>query len=155
MAGQLLLEDKRPLHAKLHTAHLLRKQKFMNAKPRLLLTAPPPDTRPLWLKPQLQEGVFGPVRRIQYVVSEAYGISVGELLGVDRTDRVVRPRHVAMYLSKALTRMSMLEIGRRFGGRDHSTVLHAVHKIERQCQDDPELMHTINNIKGSLYVAVD
>jgi hypothetical protein len=154
MATQLLLEDKRPLHAKLHTAHLLRKQKFMNAKPRLLLMAPV-DTRPLWQKPLLVELVFGPVRRIQRAVSEAYGISLSELLGVERKARVVRPRHVAMYLSKALTRMSVLEIGRRFGGRDHSTVLHAVHKIERQCQDDPELMHTINNIKGSLHVAVD
>jgi hypothetical protein len=152
MTAQLLLEDKRPLYAKLHTAHLLRRQKFMNAKPRLLLMAPV-DTRPLWQKPLLVELVFGPVRRIQCAVSEAYGISLGELLGVDRKARLVRPRHVAMYLSRALTQLSVPDIGRRFR-RDHSTVLHAVRSIERQCQDDIELMRTINTIKGSLHVTV-
>ena len=69
------------------------------------------------------------VTRIQEVVARQYGVSRFDLLSSRRTANIVRPRQVAMYLCKTLTLRSLPEIGRRFGGRDHTTVLHAVRKI--------------------------
>src|SRR5438270_6873284 len=70
------------------------------------------------------------IEDIQRVVARHYNVSRGDLLSSRRTANVVRPRQVAMYLAKTLTLRSLPEIGRRFGGRDHTTVLHAVCKIE-------------------------
>lgn len=70
------------------------------------------------------------------VVSKHYGVSRVDLMSSRRTANVVRPRQVAMYLAKTLTLRSLPEIGRRFGGRDHTTVLHAVRKIEGLVQKD-------------------
>jgi len=67
---------------------------------------------------------------IQKLVATHYSVSRADLLSSRRTASVVRPRQIAMYLSKVLTPRSLPEIGRRFGGRDHTTVLHAVRKIE-------------------------
>lgn len=66
---------------------------------------------------------------IQRAVAKRYGVSVPDLVSKRRTQSVVRPRHVAMYLAKTLTTRSLPDIGRRFGGRDHSTVIHAVRKV--------------------------
>jgi chromosomal replication initiator protein len=70
------------------------------------------------------------IEDIQRVVARQYNVSRSDLLSSRRTANVVRPRQVAMYLAKTLTLRSLPEIGRRFGGRDHTTVLHAVRKIE-------------------------
>lgn len=145
----LLLEDKRPLRAKLHTAHMLRWQRFMNLKPPPA-QPPAPDLRPLWHRPVLIQQTFNPVRLIQRLVCETYKIGLDELLGTDRHARVVRPRQVAMYLTRVLTSCSMPDIGRRFGGRDHTTVLHAARKIEQLSQEDDQLRQTIDNIKGRI-----
>ena len=67
-----------------------------------------------------------------------------------RTAAVVRPRQIAMYLSKVLTLRSLPEIGRRFGGRDHTTVLHAVRKIEKQLHDDHTLSDEVELLKRML-----
>ena len=67
-----------------------------------------------------------------------------------RTANVVRPRQIAMYLAKTLTLRSLPEIGRRFGGRDHTTVLHAVRKIESLIGQDTSLAAEIEAIKGQL-----
>jgi hypothetical protein len=72
-----------------------------------------------------------PLRAIQRAAARHYGVRVADLLSARRTREVVGPRHVAMYLAKALTPRSLPEIGRQFGGRDHTTVLHAVRKIDR------------------------
>ncbi len=69
------------------------------------------------------------IEDIQRVVARQYNVSRADLLSSRRTANVVRPRQVAMYLAKVLTLRSLPEIGRRFGGRDHTTVLHAVRKI--------------------------
>mgnify|MGYP003131377598 FL=1 len=66
---------------------------------------------------------------IQKVVAARYGVKVADIQSKRRTKTVVRPRHVAMYLAKTLTTRSLPDIGRRFGGRDHSTVIHAVNKV--------------------------
>ena len=70
------------------------------------------------------------IEDIQKLVASHYSVTRADILSSRRTATVVKPRQVAMYLSKALTLRSLPEIGRRFGGRDHTTVLHAVRKIE-------------------------
>jgi len=70
------------------------------------------------------------IEDIQRIVARHYNVSKTELLSNRRTRTIVKPRQIAMYLSKVMTPRSLPEIGRRFGGRDHTTVLHAVRKIE-------------------------
>ena len=70
------------------------------------------------------------IEDIQRAVARHYNVSRADMLSSRRTANVVRPRQIAMYLAKTLTLRSLPEIGRRFGGRDHTTVLHAVRKIE-------------------------
>ena len=76
---------------------------------------------------------------IQKTVADHYGLKQSDLLCERRTRAVARPRHVAMYLAKALTTRSYPDIGRRFGGRDHTTVLHAVKRIEALKAEDTAL----------------
>jgi chromosomal replication initiator protein len=63
---------------------------------------------------------------------------------------VVRPRQIAMFLAKVLTSRSLPEIGRRFGGRDHTTVLHSVRKVEQMIKDDIDLAQEIELLKRML-----
>lgn len=79
------------------------------------------------------------IDEIQSKVSEHYRIRKAEMTSARRAREVARPRQVAMYLSKQLTPRSLPEIGRRFGGRDHTTVIHAVRQIEKLRQSDAEL----------------
>jgi chromosomal replication initiator protein len=77
-------------------------------------------------------------------------VSRADLLSSRRTANVVRPRQVAMYLAKILTLRSLPEIGRRFGGRDHTTVLHAVRKIETLAGNDSAFADEIETLKRLL-----
>ena len=77
-------------------------------------------------------------------------MSRAEILSARRTANVVRPRQIAMYLAKILTLRSLPEIGRRFGGRDHTTVLHAVRKIEELVSKDHNLAEVIELLKRIL-----
>jgi chromosomal replication initiator protein len=90
------------------------------------------------------------IEDIQRVVARQYNVSRSDLLSSRRTANVVRPRQVAMYLSKTLTLRSLPEIGRRFGGRDHTTVLHAVRKIEALVGKDPVLADEVDLLKRLL-----
>ncbi|MBY0532511.1 MAG: chromosomal replication initiator protein DnaA [Xanthobacteraceae bacterium] len=90
------------------------------------------------------------VEDILRVVSKHYGVTRADLLSSRRTANVVRPRQIAMYLAKVLTLRSLPEIGRRFGGRDHTTVLHAVRKIEGLVQGDKALAEEIEVLKRML-----
>ena len=83
------------------------------------------------------------IEDIQLAVSRHYNVSRTELLSNRRTRAIVRPRQIAMYLAKMLTLRSLPEIGRRFGGRDHTTVLHAVKKIEGLSDTDEKLAREI------------
>jgi chromosomal replication initiator protein len=76
------------------------------------------------------------IENIQKTVCEYYKIRVAELLSRKRTRMIARPRQVAMALSKELTEHSLPEIGDAFGGRDHTTVLHACRKIQELCDTD-------------------
>jgi chromosomal replication initiator protein len=90
------------------------------------------------------------IEDIQRVVARQYNVSRADLLSSRRTANVVRPRQVAMYLAKTLTLRSLPEIGRRFGGRDHTTVLHAVRKIENLVGNDTALAEEIELLKRQL-----
>ncbi|MBX6326952.1 MAG: chromosomal replication initiator protein DnaA [Pseudolabrys sp.] len=90
------------------------------------------------------------IEDIQRVVARHYNVSRSDLLSSRRTANVVRPRQVAMYLAKLLTLRSLPEIGRRFGGRDHTTVLHAVRKIEGLVGNDATLAEEIEILKRQL-----
>ncbi|MBN9020169.1 MAG: chromosomal replication initiator protein DnaA [Rhizobiales bacterium] len=87
------------------------------------------------------------IEDIQKVVASHYNVSKADLLSSRRTRTIVRPRQIAMYLSKTLTPRSLPEIGRRFGGRDHTTVLHAVRKVEELMQGDRTLAEEIELLK--------
>jgi chromosomal replication initiator protein len=90
------------------------------------------------------------IEDIQRVVARQYNVSRADLLSSRRTANVVRPRQIAMYLAKTLTLRSLPEIGRRFGGRDHTTVLHAVRKIEGLVDNDTMLAEEIDLLKRLL-----
>jgi chromosomal replication initiator protein len=77
------------------------------------------------------------IEDIQRKTAEFYKLDVRDFHSPQRARRVARPRQVAMYLSRKLTTRSLPEIGRRFGGRDHTTVLHACRRIEALCDEDP------------------
>ncbi|MCW5772654.1 MAG: chromosomal replication initiator protein DnaA [Rhodospirillaceae bacterium] len=87
---------------------------------------------------------------IQKRVCEHYNIKMSDLLSPRRARAVARPRQVAMYLAKQLTTRSLPEIGRKFGGRDHTTIMHGVRKIEELRGGDPSLNEDIEILTRSL-----
>ena len=87
------------------------------------------------------------VEDIQRIVARHFNVPRSDLLSNRRTRTIVRPRQVAMYLAKTLTPRSLPEIGRRFGGRDHTTVLHAVRKIEGEQSKDAKLSQELEILK--------
>jgi chromosomal replication initiator protein len=90
------------------------------------------------------------IEDIQKLVASHYSVSRADILSSRRTAAVVKPRQVAMFLAKMLTLRSLPEIGRRFGGRDHTTVLHAVRKIEGLLQSDTILREELELLKRML-----
>jgi len=90
------------------------------------------------------------IEDIQKLVASHYSVSRADILSSRRTAAVVKPRQVAMFLAKMLTPRSLPEIGRRFGGRDHTTVLHAVRKIEALIQIDAILREELELLKRML-----
>jgi chromosomal replication initiator protein len=90
------------------------------------------------------------IEDIQRTVARHFNVSRADMLSSRRTANVVRPRQIAMYLAKTLTLRSLPEIGRRFGGRDHTTVLHAVRKIESLADKDQTLAQELGVLKRML-----
>jgi len=90
------------------------------------------------------------VESIQREVAAYFDVKLHDLKGPKRHRSVAHPRMVAMYLCRKLTSMSFPEIGSRFGGKDHSTVISAVRKIERLCTEDPALRSVVNTIEPHL-----
>ncbi|MGQ0455645.1 MAG: chromosomal replication initiator protein DnaA [Hyphomicrobium sp.] len=90
------------------------------------------------------------IEDILRIISRHYGVSKGDLLSQRRHRSVVWPRQIGMYLAKQLTARSLPEIGRRFGGRDHTTVLHAIRKIEGEITKNPRLEDELEELKKQL-----
>ena len=90
------------------------------------------------------------IEDILRIISRHFGVSKGDLLSQRRHRSVVWPRQIGMYLAKQLTARSLPEIGRRFGNRDHTTVLHAIRKIEGEITGNPRLRDEIDELKKLL-----
>lgn len=90
------------------------------------------------------------IENIQKTVCDYFKISRSDLLSSRRTRSITRPRQIAMALSKQLTRHSLPEIGNAFGGRDHTTVLHACRKVDELCSDDPVINEDFDNLHRTL-----
>ena len=87
------------------------------------------------------------IENIQSFVASHYKINLNEMLSPRRSRSLARPRQIAMYLSKKYTTKSLPEIGRRFLGRDHTTVIHAVKTIEKFIASDQDLKQNVDTIK--------
>ena len=90
------------------------------------------------------------IDEIQRQVAEHYNIRISDMLSPSRARASTRPRQVAMYLAKELTTRSLPEIGRKFGGRDHTTVLHATRKVSQSLTQDPELQEDVELLRRRL-----
>ena len=90
------------------------------------------------------------IEEIQKRVAEHYSIRLADMHSPRRARAVARPRQVAMYLAKHLTSRSLPEIGRKFGGRDHTTVMHAVRKIEELRSVDSSFSEDIDLLRRML-----
>jgi chromosomal replication initiator protein len=86
------------------------------------------------------------IRRIQELVSERFQLTMDELCGDKRSQNIVYPRQVAMYLSRELTDSSLPKIGKEFGGRDHTTVIHATSKIARLIREDRSVYNLVQEL---------
>ena len=90
------------------------------------------------------------VEEIQRKVSEHYNIRLSDMIGPKRLRTYARPRQIAMFLSKQLTSRSLPEIGRRFGGRDHTTVMHGVRRIEELRTQDGQIAEDLEMLRRAL-----
>jgi len=99
------------------------------------------------IKPDLQRV---DVLDIQRCVSRHFGVSEESLRGKRRTDTIAFPRQVGMYITRSITELSLADIGAKFGGRDHTTVLHACQKIENLMQTDRDLRVTVEDLMANL-----
>jgi chromosomal replication initiator protein len=86
------------------------------------------------------------IEQVQRKVSDFFGVKLSDLKAQNRAKAVAFPRQVAMYMSRDLTHASLAEIGRAFGGKDHTTVLHAVNKIQVLMREEPTLRKTIEGL---------
>lgn len=90
------------------------------------------------------------IEEIQRKVAEHYNIRLSDMIGPKRLRNIARPRQIAMYLAKQLTPRSLPEIGRRFGGRDHTTIMHGVRKIEELMATDSQLSDDLQLLRRLL-----
>jgi len=90
------------------------------------------------------------VEEIQRKVAEHYNIRLSDMIGPKRLRTIARPRQIAMYLAKQMTTRSLPEIGRRFGGRDHTTIMHGVRKVEELRASDTQLAEDLDLLRRLL-----
>jgi chromosomal replication initiator protein len=104
------------------------------------------------LKDSLPHDVSSPVHieTIQRLVAHKYSLDVRDLKGQQRTAQIALPRQLAMYLACVMTDLSSTDIGRAFGGRDHTTVLHARKKIHKMLDDDPFFLELVNKLQSDI-----
>ncbi|MDR5588317.1 MULTISPECIES: chromosomal replication initiator protein DnaA [Clostridium] len=93
-----------------------------------------------------KQGKHVTIASIQEIVANYFNLKIDDLKSQRRTRNVAYPRQIAMYLSRKLTDMSLPKIGEEFGGRDHTTVIHAYEKISENLKNDENLQHTVSDI---------
>jgi Bacterial dnaA protein helix-turn-helix len=113
---------------------------------------PLPSGRKAWFRIEGERGAEqGPeVRDIQHAVCDRYGVTLNDMLSPRRTAAIVRPRQVAVYLARELTLLSLPQIGARFGGRDHTTVLVSHRKVGRLIAADANLAAEVTALRELL-----
>lgn len=99
------------------------------------------------IKPDLQRV---DVHEIQRLVARHFSVTEESLRGKRRTDTIAFPRQIGMYITRTITDLSLAEIGAKFGGRDHTTVMHACQKIDGLMQNDKEIRKTVEELMGAL-----
>ena len=97
--------------------------------------------------PEFREGT---IKAIQDAVAQMFGLSVGELRTERRSRDVAVPRQIAMYLAKQLTDASLPEIGRQFGGKHHTSVMHSIARVHQLRATDAGMKRTIETLLGRL-----
>src|SRR5690606_34537709 len=90
------------------------------------------------------------IATVQQCVARYFGLRPADLIGKTRSRNVAFPRQIAMYLARILTDASLPAIGEEFGGRDHTTVLHACEKIKAQLATDPSLAATLKELQAQI-----
>jgi len=90
------------------------------------------------------------IEHIQRKTADFFSVKLSDMRAKNRTKAVAFPRQIAMYLARQLTHASLAEVGRAFGGKDHTTVLHAVEKIQSLSQDDPKFKKTLDSLTQSI-----
>jgi chromosomal replication initiator protein len=90
------------------------------------------------------------VDKIQKIVCHKFNINLSQLKSKNNSPKVAFPRQIAMYLSKTLTKTSLPEIGKKFGGKHHTTVIHSIRKIEKMHNEDPEFNRELNSLISSI-----
>jgi len=90
------------------------------------------------------------IEHIQRKTADFFSIKLSDMRAKTRTKAVAFPRQIAMYLARQLTHASLAEVGRAFGGKDHTTVLHAVEKIHGLSQEDPKFKKTLDSLTQSI-----
>jgi len=90
------------------------------------------------------------IEEIQRKVAEHYNIRLSDMLSPRRARAIARPRQIGMFLCKELTDKSLPEIGRKFGGRDHTTIMHGVKRIVQLCDEDAGLREDVAVLRRSL-----
>jgi len=133
---------------------------FVKAAPVVIVEAtpkpepelPPPPVDPKWIR--MIEDVTDPkapsVKEIKLCVAHHFKLSPRDLESPRRFAKIVQPRQIAFYLARKLTTKSFPDIGRRFGGKDHTTILHACKVIERRMEKDPKLAETVRCLEEQL-----
>jgi chromosomal replication initiator protein len=91
------------------------------------------------------------VEEIQQRVAERFGVSRAELVGSSRAATPLRARQVAIFLTRDLTDLSLPQIGRLYGGRDHTTVLNSLRRVEAGLDEDPELAEKVRELRGAIH----
>lgn len=97
--------------------------------------------------PAMSDGAQIEIRQIQQIVAARYRVEVAEIKSTRRNAFVMLPRHIAYALARRLTDKSLPTIGRAFGGRDHSTILHAIRKVEARASADTEFANELGHLE--------
>lgn len=90
------------------------------------------------------------IQKIQNIVADYYKINIEDMKSKKRTNKIAYPRQIAMYLSRIMTDESLTRIGLEFGGKDHTTIMHAVDKISKEISIDNNLKQVINSLKEKI-----
>jgi hypothetical protein len=106
-----------------------------------------PEEAPQSVRPQY---ILSPIRTIQCVVADKAGLEIGDLLGQSKRPHIVKPRWVAMYMANKVALATATTIGRHFGRRDHSTVIHALDEMERLIKSDQDFANEMKALQVEL-----